>query len=126
MTNSQKVGVGLVAASALNPATIGIAVVFLIGLPLILVWGLVSEIASPSRPPQPVPPRIVESVEQWAGDLDNYNATTLEKWFESRPAFAWSTAGMCARLPAHGIAWRRSREGKACTAATQANKGRPW
>lgn len=127
MTGPQKIGVGIVAASALNPSTVGIGVFFLIGLPLILVWGLVSEIVSPTPPPQPpAAPRIVESIEEYSGDLDNYNAKSLEQWFESRPAFAWSTAGMCGRLPTHGIGWKWSREGKVCTAATQADKRRPW
>ena len=57
------------------------------------------------RGPQPVGcPRIVESVETdgratWISN----SSTTLEQWFESRPGFAWSTAGACAELPKHGI-----------------------
>ena len=131
MTGPQKIGVGIVAASALNPAAVGVGVFFLIGLPLILVYGLVSEIVSPSPPlgpldSRPVATRITGPVEMMAGDLNKYDSAQLEQWFEARSSFAWSVAAECATLPKHGVAWRWSREGKVCTAATQAYKRRPW
>ncbi len=130
MTGPQKIGVGIVAASALNPAAVGVGVFFLIGLPLILVYGLVSEIVSPSPPlgpldSRPVATRITGPVEKMAGDLNKYDSTQLEQWFEARPAFAWSVAAECAALPKRDATWARSREGKVCTAATRADRRRP-
>ena len=128
MTKPQKVGFWVIVASRLSPTSVGVGLL-LVAIPVILLYGLVSEIVSPVDPldSRPVATRITGPVERMAGDLSKYDSAQLEKWFEARPSFAWSVAAECAALPKHDRAWGLSSEGKVCTAATQADRAKkPW